>query len=79
MGVNDSMDDSDFLTEQLRSKIWRSVDQQIALGQTENGATAGPVVAGMVALANLTGAAESRDANAGAGSQQNHLTGDIGG
>ena len=50
VSVDDCMANPDFLTQQLCSQIWRCIDQQIALWQTENGATPATLVSRMIAL-----------------------------
>ncbi len=66
----DRVDVPDPLAEQLDAHLGRGVDQQVAAGQADQDAGAGPLVPRVVRGADRALAAEHRDARRGAGPQE---------
>ena len=58
VGVGNGMNDANAFADQLSTKIWRSVDQQVALGQSKDDRTPSPLVFRVVALANVATATD---------------------
>ena len=63
----------DPFSQQLVTKVRRSVKKQIAPGQSKNGTGASSVIFWIGTLANRTCASDSRDTYAGAATEQDQL------
>ncbi len=78
MGIDNGVDDTNLFAQQLLAQVGGRVNEQIALGQTEYGATASPLIPGMVAPADVAIAADRGYADGRSCSQQDHLSRNIG-
>ena len=73
VGVDHRVHDADAFAKQLLAKVGGGVDQEVALGETEDGAAARPLVLGITSGADRTIAANRGDSDRRAGSEQDHL------
>jgi hypothetical protein len=75
--IDHRMQDANFFAQQLGPQIGRRIDQQVSIGQTQNGAAARSLISRMPALANATSATQCRHTYGGASTQQDHPALDI--
>ena len=69
MGIEDGVNDSHILSQQLLAQVWGCVDQEVAFRQTDYCGTASAFIARIITAANLAATADGRDSNGRAGSQ----------
>lgn len=77
MGIEDRVNDPDFLSQQLLTKIGRAIDQQVSFGQSQDHTASSAAVTRVFAGANFAATANRRNADRGAGSQKDHLAGNV--
>ena len=70
---------ADSLAEQLRSQVGGGVDQEVAIGQSQNHRAACSVISWIVAGADIAAASQGGHAYGSARPEKNQLAADIGG